>query len=104
MKRILILILGLASLLGAASLAFTSCVEDPFLTPHQSGNEHHSRQDPGDNTKPDQGKDDKKDDKQDQTESNFPGSDKYSDKVKARYFGNKYSNDTDDYVLYFYLG
>ncbi len=99
MKRILTLILGLAALTGTATLAFTSCVEDPFLTPNQ-GTIHNSRHDPGDNTKPDQGKDDK----QDQTEANFPGSDKYSDKVKARYFGNKYSNDTDDYVLYFYLG
>ena len=34
----------------------------------------------------------------------FPGSDKYKWRVKARYFGNKYSSNTDNYVLYFYLG
>ncbi len=104
MKRILTLILGLASLLGAAGLAFTSCVDDPFITPQQ-GTIHNSRHNPDDKTKPDQGKDDQgKDDDKDHAEETFPGSSKYSDKVKARYFGNKYSNDTDDYVLYFYLG
>jgi hypothetical protein len=99
MKRILTLTTGLAALLGAATLAFTSCVEDPFISPQQ-GTIHNTRQEPGDKTKPDTGKDDNTG----STEDNFPGSTKYSDKVKARYFGNKYSNDTDDYVLYLYLG
>ena len=104
MKRILTLITGIAALLGAASLAFTSCVEDPFISPQQ-GTIHNSRQNPDDQTNPDQGKDDQgKDDDKDHAEETFPGSSKYSDKVKARYFGNKYSNDTDDYILYFYLG
>jgi hypothetical protein len=102
MKRILTLILGLASLLGAASLAFTSCVEDPFLTPHQ-GTIHNSRHEPGDNTKPDQGKDDDKDD-QDRSEATYPGSTIYEMKAKALYFGHKYSDDADDYVLFLYHG
>ena len=102
MKRILTLILGLASLLGAAGLAFTSCVEDPFLTPHQ-GTIHNSRHEPGDNTKPDQGKDDDKDD-QDRSEATYPGSTIYEMKAKALYFGHKYSDDADDYVLFLYHG
>ena len=102
MKRILTLITSLAALIGAASLAFTSCVENPFISPQQ-GTIHNSRQDPGDKTKPDTGKDDQTDD-QDRTEANYPGSGKYEDKAKARYFGHKYSDDADDYVLYIYLG
>ena len=105
MKRILTSILGLATLLGAASLAFSSCVEDPFFSSGQEGSYHNSRKDPDGGS---QGKDDDKDDdKDDGTESNFPGSDKYETRVKARYFGDKYAQynkNVDDYVLYLYFG
>ncbi len=97
MKRILILLSGLAALLYAAPLALTSCVEDPFISP-QEGGSHHGRHLPDEKTDPDDGREDKKDD------TVFPGAGKYSDKVKARYFGDKYSKDTDDYVLYLYIG
>ncbi len=103
MKRILILITGIAALIGAASLAFTSCVEDPFISPQQ-GTIHNSRQNPDDQTVPDTGKDDKDKDDQDNTEATFPGSTKYEAKARAYYFGKKYSDEADDYVLFIYHG
>ncbi len=43
-------------------------------------------------------------DEDEETDISFPGCTQYEAKAKARYFGHKYSDEADDYVLYIYLG